>query len=59
MMKKKLKMSETLAHGHSYESTQRVLSNEYHHDRVFDGFQKSLLSFALDESSLSMEGLKS
>ena len=28
------KMTETLAHGYSPESTQLVLSNEYQHDRV-------------------------
>ena len=28
------KMTETLAHGYSSESTQRELSNEYQHDRV-------------------------
>ena len=28
------KMTETLANGYSYESTQRELSNEYQHDRV-------------------------
>ena len=29
-----LKMTETMAHGYSSESTQRELSNEYEHDRV-------------------------
>ena len=28
-------MTESLAHGYSTESTQRDLSNEYQHDRVF------------------------
>ena len=28
------KKTETLEHGHSSESTQRELSNEYQHDRV-------------------------
>ena len=28
------KLTETLAHGYSYESTQWELSNEYQHDRV-------------------------
>ena len=32
--KKHLKMTETLAHGYSSESTQRELSNECQHDRV-------------------------
>ena len=31
---KNLKMTETLAYGYSYESTQRELSNEYQDDRV-------------------------
>ena len=31
---KKLKMTETLAHGYTSENTQRELSNEYQHDRV-------------------------
>ena len=31
---KKRKMTETLANGYSYESTQWELSNEYHNDRV-------------------------
>ena len=34
MMQRTWKMIETLAHGHSSESTQRELSNEYQHDRV-------------------------
>ena len=28
------KITETLAYGYSYESTQQELSNEYQHDRV-------------------------
>ena len=40
-------MTETLANGHSSESTHRGLSNEYQHDKVLDGFQKSLRSCAL------------
>ena len=47
-------MAETLAIWYSFESTQRELSNEYQHDRVFDGFQKSLCRCALDESSLQV-----
>ena len=49
-------MSETLAHGYSSESTQRELSNEYHHDRVLDGFQKSFVLWMKVASAL--EGLK-
>ena len=50
-------MTETLARGYSVERTQRELSDEYQHDRVFDGFQKSLRHCALDESSLSIGGV--
>ena len=32
--KKTKKITETLANGYSFESTQRELSNEYQHDRV-------------------------
>ena len=34
LCKKTWKMTETLAHGYSSESTQQELSNEYQHDRV-------------------------
>ena len=34
MMQKKLKVTETMAHGYSSESTQRELSNEYQHSKV-------------------------
>ena len=34
ILQKPLKMTETLAHGYSYESTQQELSNEHQHDRV-------------------------
>ena len=34
IMQKKLKKTKTLAHGYSYESTQRELSNEYQDDKV-------------------------
>ena len=47
-------MTETLANGHSSESTQQELSNEYQHDRGLEGFQRSLHPHALDESSLSI-----
>ena len=32
-------MTENLAYGYSFESTQRELSNEYQHDRVWMVFQ--------------------
>ena len=34
MMQKSWKMTKTLTHGYSSESTQRELSNEYQHNRV-------------------------
>ena len=34
IMQKTLKMTETLTHGYSSESSQWELSNEYQHDRV-------------------------
>ena len=33
-MQKSWEMTETLASGYSYESTQQEISNEYQHDRV-------------------------
>ena len=40
MMHKTCKMTETLEHGYSSESTQRELSNEYQHDRIEMVFKK-------------------
>ena len=45
-------MTETLANGYTYVSTQRELSNEYQHDMIWMIFIFS--SCALDESSLSI-----
>ena len=56
--KKKLKITETLANGYSFERTQRELSNEYQHDRVKMGFQKSLYPCGLDERSPSIVRVK-
>ena len=58
-MQKPGKMTETLAHGYSYKSAQRELSN----DTNMSGFQcfskqKSLHSCALDKSSLSIARVK-
>ena len=47
-------MTETLANGYSFESTQQEFSNEYQHDRVSMVFKKSLHPCALDESILSI-----
>ena len=41
MMHKTCQMTETLAIGYSSESTQRDLSNEYQHDRVWMVSRKS------------------
>ena len=49
-------MTDTLAYGYSSERTQSELSNEYQYDS--DKIQKSLHSFALDESSLSITQVK-
>ena len=49
------KMIKTLEHGYSYKSYQCELSDEYQHDRVREGFQKSLRPCSLDESSLTMQ----
>ena len=43
-------MTETILNGYSFDSTQRKLSNEYHHDRVKRIFIFGLLYCALDES---------
>ena len=43
-------MTETLVYGN--------LSNEYQHGRILDGFQITLRSCALDESSLRIEWVK-
>ena len=48
-------MIETLANGYSSESTQRELSNEYQHDRIKMISKEILNSYALEESSLSIE----
>ena len=51
------KMTETLAHLYSSESTPQELSNEYQHDRVKVTF-KSVRPSSLDKSSLSIERIK-
>ena len=57
MMEKPGKMTEILAYGYSSESTQRELSNEYQHDRVWVFF-KYLRPCAFDKSSLSIGRVK-
>ena len=56
-MQKTWEMTETLANGYSYESTQRELSNEYQHDRVWMFF-KNLCALVLSMNvALALEGL--
>ena len=48
-------MTETLAHGYSFESTQRELYNEYQLDRIkMVSNKNSLHPCALDESTFSI-----
>ena len=56
-MQKTLKMTETLALGYSYESTQRELSNEYQHDRVMMIFITFFLFVHLTKVTPASEGL--
>ena len=54
---KPLKMTETLVYGYSSKSTQRELSNEYQHDRVWMVF-KNVCTLVLRRNVASaMEGL--
>ena len=54
-----LKITETMAHGYSSESTQQELSNEYQHDRV-KMFFKNLCAFVTWKKVASaLEGLTS
>ena len=53
-MQKSLKMTETLAHGYSSQSTWHELSNEYPHDSVSMVFKNLFRLCALDKSSLSI-----
>ena len=51
-----MKMTETLAYRYSSESTQRELSNEHQHDRIYIVFENLCIHDPcdLDESSLSI-----
>ena len=51
-------MTETLANGYSYESTQRELSNEYQHDRVWIVFKNLCICVLWTKVALALEGLK-
>ena len=57
-MQKTLKITETLAYGYSYESTQRELSNEYQ-DSVKMVFEVFFAFFCLGKKvSSALEGLR-
>ena len=50
-------MTETLANGYSFESSQRELSNEYQHDRVTMIFKNLCILVIWIEVALALEGL--
>ena len=50
-------MTETLAHGYSFESTQRELSNEYLHDRVQMVFKNLFILVRWTKLASALEGL--
>ena len=51
-------MTETLANGYSSESTQRDLSNEYQHDRVWMVFKNICVLVLRTKKASALEGLK-
>ena len=57
-MQKKPKMTETLANGCSYDSTQRELSNEYHHDSFLKTFKIFCIFVTLTKVASVSKGLK-
>ena len=52
------KMTETLAHGYSSESTQQELSNEYQHDRVKMVFKNLWVLVLWAKVASALEALK-
>ena len=57
MMQKNLKMTETLAHGYSSESTQQGLSNENQYDRVKVVFKNRCVVVLWTKVASALEGL--
>ena len=53
-----LKMNKTQAHKYSSESTQRELSNEYQHDRVYSFFKKVCVLVVRMKVASALEGLR-
>ena len=51
-------MTETLANGYSSESTQRELSNEYQHDRVWVFFKNLGVIVLWTKVASALEGLR-
>ena len=56
--KKPRKITETLANGHSSESTRQELSNEYQDDRVSMVFQESCIIVLWMKVVSALEGFK-
>ena len=54
---KSWKMTETMANGYSYESTQKELSNEYQHDKVSMVFKDVCVCVFWMKVALALEGL--
>ena len=57
IMQKSWKITETLAYGYSYESTQWELSNEYQHDRVWLVFRNISVIVLWTKVASASEGL--
>ena len=56
-MKKIRKMTETLAHGYSSDSTQQELSNEYQHDMVWMIFKNLCILVLWTKVASALDGL--
>ena len=56
LMQNNNKMTETLAHGYSSESTLRELSNDYQHDRVYMFFKKLSILMLRTKVALAVKG---
>ena len=50
-------MTETMANGYSFESTERELSNEYQHDRVSMVFKRICVLVLWTKVASALEGL--
>ena len=58
MMQKTSKMTETIAHRYSSESTQQELSNEYQHDRVKMFFKNLCIIVLWTKVASALAGLR-